>query len=357
MSKQQFICKRQLWGIYFKMCCWAVVGSMWSFSLVAQDIHFSQFYEAQLRRSPALAGIFTGDVRYQGVYRSQWGSITAPFVTGSVSGDVKLPVNGTDDYISIGGYLGMDRAGDTRFSTNELMPVINYHKSLGGSSNTYLSLGLSGGITQRSIDGSKITTASQFDASGYNAALDINENNINYNLIYGNANVGLSLNGAIAGSEYDNYYFGVAYHHFNRPGNSFYRNPSIELNAKWVYSAGVKFGLGPQASITLQADHTRQGAYNETIGGALVGYALQEYDFFESQYNLYFGAFFRWKDAIVPIIKLEYQPFSVGLSYDINTSLLRTASQGVGGFELSISYQGFTNGGGSSKNAVKCPRF
>jgi hypothetical protein len=36
----------------------------------SQDIHFSQFFEAPLLRNPSLAGIFTGDIRVQGVYRT-----------------------------------------------------------------------------------------------------------------------------------------------------------------------------------------------------------------------------------------------------------------------------------------------
>ena len=33
--------------------------------LAAQDIHFSQFFEAPLLRNPSLAGIYTGDIRVQ----------------------------------------------------------------------------------------------------------------------------------------------------------------------------------------------------------------------------------------------------------------------------------------------------
>ena len=35
----------------------------------AQDIHFSQFFQAPLLRNPSLAGIYTGDIRVQAVYR------------------------------------------------------------------------------------------------------------------------------------------------------------------------------------------------------------------------------------------------------------------------------------------------
>jgi hypothetical protein len=55
--------------------------------LYGQDIHFSQFFETPLLRNPSLAGIFTGDIRLQMVYRDQWGSVTDGYRTGSLNGE------------------------------------------------------------------------------------------------------------------------------------------------------------------------------------------------------------------------------------------------------------------------------
>lgn len=322
-----------------------------------QDIHLSQFFEAPLWRNPSLAGIFNGDLRFQGVYRTQWGSVTVPYKTGSFNGEYKMPIGGANDFLTIGMQIMYDRAGSTNFTTTHLLPALNYHKSLSDNRNTYLSLGFMGGFVQRSIDQSKITTNSQWDGSGYNANLAINESLTNYNLKYGDASVGLSFNSAIGDSEYDNFFIGAAYHHLNRPQNSFYRNPGIELNPKWVYSAGVRFGMTPSTYVTIQADHSMQGNYRETLGGAMIGFALDGYDFQESMYNIHFGGFLRWRDAIMPVVKIDYKPFSVAFSYDINTSQLRTASQSRGGFEISVTYQAFFDRDNSTKNAVLCPRF
>src|ERR1700733_7808210 len=65
----------------------------------SQDIHFSQFFETPLLRNPALAGIFSGDLRIQGVYRTQWNSITVPYQTASLNGEYKQPIGHSDDYI------------------------------------------------------------------------------------------------------------------------------------------------------------------------------------------------------------------------------------------------------------------
>ena len=55
----------------------------------SQDIHFSQFYDAPLMRNPSLAGIFTGDVRIQMVYRDQWRSVTNAYRSGSLNAEYK----------------------------------------------------------------------------------------------------------------------------------------------------------------------------------------------------------------------------------------------------------------------------
>ena len=99
-----------------------------------------------------------------------------------------------------------------------------------------------------------------------------------------------------------------------------------------------------------------QGSFNETIGGALYSYKLGGLPD-EAVYVLHAGAFLRWKDALIPVIKLDMHSLSVALSYDINVSQLKTASQGRGGIELSVAYIGFLDRDNSSRDKVLCPRF
>ena len=75
-----------------KICLTLAVFAASFATACSQDLHFSQFFEAPLLRNPALAGIFTGDYRIQGVYRDQWNSFTNAYRTGSFNGEYKLPV-------------------------------------------------------------------------------------------------------------------------------------------------------------------------------------------------------------------------------------------------------------------------
>src|SRR5271169_6663277 len=94
-----------------KICLILAVYTASLATAYAQDLHFSQFYEAPLLRNPALAGIFTGDYRIQGVYRDQWNSFTNAYRTGSFNGEYKLPVGHSNDYLTIGMQMFYDKAG------------------------------------------------------------------------------------------------------------------------------------------------------------------------------------------------------------------------------------------------------
>ena len=316
----------------------------------AQDIHFSQFFEAPLLRNPSLAGIYTGDIRVQAVYRDQWNSITNAYKTGSLNAEYKMPVKG-DDFLTVGLQMLYDKAGTVALTGTHILPALNFHKSLSTEVNRYLSLGFMAGAVQHRIDRSKITTNSQYDGLGDG------ENFPSTQYTYLDGAVGMSFNTQLNDNIDNNMFVGLAYHHFNKPKNSFYRASAIELQPKWVASAGVKFSVTTLSYLTLQADYTQQGSFSETVAGAMYGVKLGE-DSDRPAYTVHAGTFLRWNDALIPVLKIDYTPFSVSLSYDINISTLKTSSLGRGGFEMGVSYIGFLERRNSSSiNSILCPRF
>jgi type IX secretion system PorP/SprF family membrane protein len=328
-----------------------VLGSLcFGISSQAQDIHFSQFFEAPLWRNPSLAGIFSGDIRVQGVYRDQWNSVTNAYRTGSVNAEYKMPIGKADDFITTGLQVLFDRAGTVGWTSIHALPALNYHKSLSADRNSYLSLGFMGGVVQRRFDPSKMTTNSQYDGNGLGESLAEPQ------YTYLDGSVGMSYNSNLNADPNNNFFVGAAYHHFNRPNNSFYRNPEIELFPKWVFSAGLRFGVTDYAYLTVQADHSMQGGFNETVAGAMYGLKLGD-DPDNPIYTIHAGGFLRWNDALIPVVKIDYSPFSVAISYDVNISKLKPSSYGRGGVELSVSYVGFLERARSAKNAFLCPRF
>ncbi len=322
----------------------------------AQDIHFSQFFETPLLRNPALAGIFSGDIRVQTVYRSQWNTVTDAYLTGSINAEYKKPVGSGDDFLTIGGQVIYDKAGTIALTSTHVMPVLNYHKSLSADRNSYVSLGFMGGLVQRRFDQSKMTTNSQFNGVGFDPSLGTGENFNKPSYSYFDASVGMSFNSQLGDNENNNIFLGAAYHHFNRaPKISFYGNTAIEMMPKWSGSVGVRMNMNDYSFFTLHGDYSKQGTYQETIAGFLYSYKLDDLD--DPKYILHGGAFLRLKDALIPVLKLDFKPFAVSMSYDANVSQLKSASQGRGGFEMALSYQKYLDRDNSTKNAVRCPYF
>ena len=269
----------------------------------AQDLHFSQFFEAPLLRNPSLAGIFTGDIRVQLVYRDQWNSVTNAYKTGSLNGEYKMPIGKANDFVTAGLQILYDRSGSVSWTSTHVLPALNYHKSLSVDRNSYLSLGFMGGPVQRRFDRSKMTTNSQYDGLGDG------ETFVQPKYTYMDASVGISYNTQLNDNIDNNIFLGLAYHHFTKPKNSFYRDGTAEVVPKWVASGGIRFSVTPESYLTLQADHSIQGQFQETIAGAMYGIKMgPELD--HPLYTVHGGAFLRWNDALIPVIKVDYAPFS-----------------------------------------------
>ncbi len=327
-----------------------------SAQLQAQDIHFSQMFETPLLRNPALAGLFSGDLRVQSVFRSQWNSVTNAYKTGSANIEYKLQVGQTEDYITIGGQFLYDRAGTIDLTSTQILPAFNYHKSLSADRNMYLSMALMGGYVQRSIDRSKMTTNSQFDGTNYNSSSSTGETFAKSSYSYFDGTAGISFNEQIGDNTDNNLYLGLAYHHFNKAKKlSFYSDYKSEMTPKWVASGGVRMNLDDYAYITIEADYSKQGTDKEIIGGVLYSRKLDDAD--NPKYLIHGGAYMRVNDAVIPVVKVESKPIAVALSYDVNISGLKQVSTGRGGFELSLTYQKFLDKYNSSMNATKCPKF
>ena len=323
----------------------------------AQDIHLSQFFETPLLRNPALAGIFTGDVRVQTVYRNQWRSIGYAYVTKTLSAEYKFGLPQSGDFMTVGVQTFYDVAGITRLTTVGIMPALNFHKSLSVDKNMFLSGGFAAGVVQRNFDDKRLTFDNQYNNGRYDPAASTGENFAYFKASFMDLATGLSFNSSMFNG--GNFYIGAALYHFNKPAKNykevqFYLEPKIQVNA------GLKSPLSEQTELVLEANYLKQGAYSEIIAGGQFMYYVT--DMSEKTTNIKTlsfggGVFFRSKDAIVPLVKLNYDNIEIGASYDVNVSTLSAATTGRGAYEFSLSYKGFTRSTNSSLNMVRCPRF
>ncbi|OLY94590.1 hypothetical protein BUE76_01370 [Cnuella takakiae] len=319
----------------------------------AQDINFSQFYELPLLRNPALAGNYKGDVRATSAFRSQWGSVSTPYQTVALGTEVKFGVaEFSNDYISIGAQITNDIAGDSRLGRTQFLPLLAYHKSVNEDRDAYLTAGFLGGMVQQRFDPTKLSFDDQFVNGAYSPTNPTRQTFSNTNVTYWDAAAGLSYSSVLG---YDTrYYVGASYFHFTQPKVAFARTSDIRLNKKYVLNAGLSVATSEFDRLILYADYFMQGGNRQGQGGALFKHDLLQEDEDQSM-GFSVGAFYRWNDAVVPVVKLDLYKLAIGLTYDVNVSKLRTASQFRGGFELTVSYKSFLNIRNSSAAKVRCP--
>ena len=87
--------------------------------------------------------------------------------------------------------------------------------------------------------------------------------------------------------------------------------------------------------------YMRQGPSSEFVIGALYKFILVDQSLFtgiRKPAAIAIGGQYRYKDAIIPCILMQYDKYAFGISYDINVSSLTPASKRNGGLEVMLRY-------------------
>jgi type IX secretion system PorP/SprF family membrane protein len=325
----------------------------------AQDIHFSQFYENAILRNPALTGIFSGDYKLGIDYRSQWGTIAVPYSTTMISGETKILVNREiGDYLSFGLVATYDKAGTIGFASEQVYPAICYNKAMEDQHHTYLSVGLTGGFINRSVDQSKMTFSSQYLNGNYNANNPTFESASFKSLNNYDVGAGISLNSSLDMYSRSNYYLGVSAYHLNRPTEIFNGGDVlVKLPMKFQFSAGFHLPINEQFGVTLNGNYSLQNPYHEFILGGLITWRSVPVGL-PSIFAFSFGAYYRVQDAFIPMVKIDYKNVSIGYSYDVtNSSLATNGGSGAAATEITLYVRGQYNHRKDPRDPMMCPRF
>ncbi|MFB6457563.1 PorP/SprF family type IX secretion system membrane protein [Chitinophaga sp. Hz27] len=322
-------------------------------SLRAQDPHFSQFFASPLTLNPAFTGLFSGDYRLSGNYRSQWRSISTPFVTGTAAidfGILKNVISYTDIW-GVGLMAMYDRTGGGALTSSYLSASTAYHKGLDPEGNHTLAIGLQGTLVQKRVDNDKLRFENQIDNNGYNPSIPSGETLINPKITYFDPNVGILYNGLIG--ESTNIYAGVSYYHITQPTESFMNMTQNRLSYRWTVHGGGSAPVNGKDRIHGSILYMKQSTATEITFGGAYGFTLDDMD--DNPTVFYVGSWYRWKDAVIPYVGVEIKGFQVGLTYDTNVSSLKPASNYRGGLELSLIYIHTKNQ--MNKYKTLCPRF
>jgi type IX secretion system PorP/SprF family membrane protein len=319
----------------------------------AQDPNFSQFFASPLTLNPALTGKFDGLYRVAGNYRNQWPTIFNAYTTYTASFDAGILKDRIPEYDQFGvGVLGFsDQAGDGVLKTNSAALSVAYHKSLDENGYNQIGAGFQGSFVSKRLDVTKLTFEDQLTTSGFTGSTNEIFSGKQVSVSYFDLNAGVLYNGTSNG--YNNYYVGASIYHINRPKESFQGDPYFLLQPRITLQAGGKIPVGQFNYLHFSAIHSMQAkAHNTEIGGA---YGVNVSPDEESPTTVYFGSWFRFGDAVIPYVGLEYGNFQLGMTYDINISSLRPGSESRGGAEISLIYVKKPTDPNAKK--LNCPKF
>jgi type IX secretion system PorP/SprF family membrane protein len=319
----------------------------------AQDPNFSQFFASPLTLNPALTGKFDGVYRIAGNYRNQWPTINNAFVTKTASIDFGILKNRLPDIDQLGvGAIGYtDRAGDGVLVTNAAGLSLAYHKGLDENGYHQIGAGFQGTYVNKRLDITKVVFEDELTPLGFvpGTTGEIFTNK-QINVSFVDINAGVLYNGSTNG--YNNFYIGASMYHINRPKESFQGGQYL-LAARTTIQGGGKIPIGPYNYLHFSAIHSMQAKAHNTVAGGAFSYNVNSSE--ESPVNVYIGAWYRFNDAAIPYIGLEFSGLHIGATYDANTSSLKPASNTRGGMEISLIYIKKPSDPNAKK--LNCPRF
>ena len=319
-----------------------------------QDLHFSQFFNSPLTTNPANTGFIPdGDYRLGVNFRDQWSSIMSmPYKTMSAFGDVQLMKNRLENgWLGVGAVILRDVAGSGNLTSTKMYGSVAYHQLLGYSS--LLSLGFNVGYANKQINVSNLKFPDQFDGKFFDnklpTAVSLSRNNIGYF----DLQTGMNYAYFPTPSIYINTGFSVQ--HINRPHESFFDSEPFGVDnrvpMRYIGFLNGSFKLNDQVILNPNIYYTRQAGVSELVGGLNAHYNLSG----DGEYLLIAGAYYRHKEAVIPMIGLGYKDYTFSFTYDVTISSLSTYNASRGAFEFSLIKQGVISPGG--KKITPCPTF
>lgn len=321
------------------------VAAMLTGSAVAQDVHFSQYFTSPLTLNPALTGLVSEDLRLAANFRDQWSSVSSnPYVTGTASFDVamlkgKLPEG---DAMGLGMLVLYDKSGTGTLTNTTAGLSLAYHKAFGRDRLQHLSIGLQGYYVMKSVDFTKLTFEDEFNPSTGYLSYGTHEVWPRTSVNYSDFNGGLMYSGRV--TDHVTTYVGYAYYHITQPQESFLNDPTT-IHSRHTAYLGGSIDANENTVVYVSGLYQSQAAATEIVGGVAVGFILNPGHDMEYQKNtiFYLGGWYRYGDAVIPYVGIEWAKMRLGFSYDVTVSQFTPATTGFGGPEISLLYFGRIN--------------
>jgi type IX secretion system PorP/SprF family membrane protein len=210
-------------------------------------------------------------------------------------------------------------------------------------------------MATRKFDMSKATFEGQFNGfDGFDPGLPSGETQlidkqVDYNLAAG-------LMYAYSPNEHNNFYVGGAGYNLLSPNISFFEGGVHKQYKRYIVVAGGEVRVGKKGwSLLPSVMFQKQGPNFEALFGTFVRYAMIQKK--EEVFALDLGVWYRYNDAIIPALRVEYKSLVFTYNFDLNISKLTEASNMNGSQEISLVYSGKLFKTPKGHSSFKCPNM
>lgn len=313
-----------------------------SLSAMAQETQFSQFYASSVYLNPALAGLETSFTLNTN-FRSQWRSVNSPFITNQISAIMPVAPNAKTG-AQLGAFglsLFNDQAGAGALRT---VGVLGTAAVSIGSDMSRFTLGLQGGFKQRTIDFNELRFGGQFNnLTGGTGSTPAEVAGFNNRKLFPEFNAGVMYSYNPSRNSYQSgtsFFLGAAASNINQPNASFFSDGKdkvpvlIKAHGGFEQAITESFRIAPNVLYAMQAD-----ARQLNVGSYFMFNVVDSPVGPFAYTDLVLGGFYRLGDAAIASIGLQNPTFTLGFSYDFNTSQLRQYSNGRGAYEFSFAFR------------------
>lgn len=319
----------------------------------SQDLHFSQYFNNPLLTNPANTGFIPdADYRLGASYRNQYSNIMAvPYQTMSIFGDAQVFRNQIETgWLGLGGVIEHDVAGTGSLTSTQAYASVAYHQELGLSS--LLTAGFNLGWVNKRIDQSKLTFPDQFDGKFFDVSLPTSVVLQNNNISYFDLQVGMNYAYFPTKDIYIN--AGYSIQHVNTPRESFFADDGNNLiSMRHIAFINGLFKVSDQVIMNPNAYFTTMAGATEFELGMNAAYNLSEH----GEKQIIAGLYYRYQDAIIPMVGLEINNVRFTFSYDVTTSSLKNFNHSLGASEFNVLKKGSYNDFQGDRSQVLCPTF
>jgi type IX secretion system PorP/SprF family membrane protein len=323
----------------------------------AQGLHFSQFFNTPMLLNPSNTGLLNdSDYRIGANYRNQNSTVPVPYNTYSGFADFTIQKKKREtNWLGVGVAAWSDDAGDANLKMTNLQASLAYH--ILTSDNTMWSIGSSAAYVNRRVNLDKLTFIEQWDEFSFNNDLPNKEQIAQGNINYMDINFGASF--AYFNNEKNFVRISAGVQHINQPKETFL-NGNTRLGIRPNLGIQGIFKTSENAIFEPSLYYASQKKASEIVGGGFYRLNLNRggmYYNVNGDNHLLVGAFYRYKDALIPFLGYKYKDGTLSITYDVTMSRQSIANSRAGGLEISLIYNSAYDAARGRSNTYDCPRF